>query len=141
MLKFVLAAMLSVASFSFSANAAGKGKEEGFKLIQVTELDQSMAPGKPQVFVFDANNKTTREKDGMIPGAKLLDSVAHYDAATTLPADKSASLVFYCANTKCTASHEAAKVAVKAGYTNVAVLAPGIEGWKKAGKKTDKVGM
>lgn len=38
------------------------------------------------------------------------------------------------------ASHSAAKKATEAGYTNVKVMADGIEGWKAAGQKTDKGG-
>lgn len=124
--------------FGFSAVASPAAKtaekNEGFQLIHVADLEKAMAG---QVYVFDANNETTRKKDGVIPGAKPLASVTHYDAAAVLPADKNAQVVFYCANTSCMASHEAAKVAVKAGYKNVNVMADGIEGWKKAGKKTD----
>jgi rhodanese-related sulfurtransferase len=32
------------------------------------------------------------------------------------------------------ASHEAARRAVQAGYTNVSVMGDGLLGWKKAGK-------
>lgn len=35
------------------------------------------------------------------------------------------------------ASHEAARVAVDAGYTNVMVMRDGIAGWKDAGKPTE----
>ena len=34
------------------------------------------------------------------------------------------------------ASHEAARRAVKAGYTDVSVMADGIAGWKAAGQPT-----
>jgi len=34
------------------------------------------------------------------------------------------------------ASHEAARRAVKAGYTDVSVMADGIAGWKAAGEPT-----
>jgi rhodanese-related sulfurtransferase len=37
------------------------------------------------------------------------------------------------------ASHEAARRAVANGYTNVAVMADGIEGWHKAGKPVEPV--
>lgn len=36
------------------------------------------------------------------------------------------------------ASHEAARVAVKAGYKNVSVMADGIQGWVEAGQATQK---
>jgi rhodanese-related sulfurtransferase len=37
------------------------------------------------------------------------------------------------------ASHEAARRAVKAGYTNVSVMVDGIIGWKDAGEPTAPV--
>ena len=43
------------------------------------------------------------------------------------------------ANAKRMASHGAAQRAVEAGYTNVKVLADGIQGWKKAGQPTEKI--
>ena len=35
------------------------------------------------------------------------------------------------------ASHEAARRAVDAGYTDVSVMGDGIQGWKLAGKEVD----
>ena len=79
-----------------------------------------------------------RAQTGSIPGARLLPSY-NYDIATELPPDKNADIVFYCRNTQCMASHTAANRALKAGYTDVSVMADGIEGWKNAGKPTDPV--
>ena len=125
---------LVLVTLSLSAGAAEK-----FKQIGTAELDKMMKEtGAKQTMVFDANTAETRTKDGIIPGAKLLDSSSSYDVAKTLPADKNASLVFYCANTKCMAAPGAAERAMKAGYKNVAVYHEGIEGWKKAGKPTAK---
>jgi len=73
---------------------------------------------------------------GIIPGAVLLRDM---DAVDQLPADKSAGLVFYCANTACGASHEAAERALTAGYQHVQVLPDGIAGWVKAGKQTTSI--
>lgn len=138
--KWILSVAMLISASAFAAPAAKTAAptetKEAFKLIHVADLEKSMSAGK--VFVYDANTKATREKEGLIPGAKQLASVTSYDAKATLPADKNASLVFYCANQQCMASHEAAKVAVQNGYTNVSVMADGIEGWKKAGKKTEK---
>jgi rhodanese-related sulfurtransferase len=36
------------------------------------------------------------------------------------------------------ASHEAARRAVEAGYTDVSVMADGIKGWNEAGQPTAK---
>ncbi len=86
---------------------------------------------------IDANGKETRSSQGVIPGAVLLTSSSQYDIKE-LPADKDSKLVFYCANQKCGASHQAAKRAMENGYTNVAVLPEGISGWKQAGQPTAK---
>jgi rhodanese-related sulfurtransferase len=88
-----------------------------------------------KVSVFDANGDKTRAKFGVIPGAVLLSDIASYPL-DVLPAAKDRKLVFYCANTKCTASHVAAQRALDAGYADVSVLPDGIMGWKQAGKAT-----
>ena len=131
--------MLSVLIAFGLTCVAFAGDKETFKLIHVQDLSSLMAQKDAKVAIFDANNKETREKDGVIPGATLLTSSKDYDTAKVLPAAKDTNLVFYCANKQCTASHAAAKRATKAGYTNVAVLADGIQGWVKAGQNTTKL--
>ena len=104
--------------------------------ITIDELDAKLASKECQA--VDANGEGTRKKLGIIPGAILLtDSEAF--SSSELPADKSKTLVFYCANTHCSASHEAAARALTAGYTSVKVLGDGIAGWVKAGKQTQKI--
>ncbi|MBL8953640.1 MAG: rhodanese-like domain-containing protein [Myxococcaceae bacterium] len=88
--------------------------------------------------VVDANGSDFRVKNGTVPGAVLLTSSSSYDLKE-LPAAKDTSLVFYCANTMCSASEAAAKRAAQAGYTNVAVMPEGLMGWKAAGQKTAPV--
>jgi rhodanese-related sulfurtransferase len=126
--------LLSVAAaVLFVARPSRASETEKFKLIHVADLVTDMQTGHP--VIYDANGKETRQKDGVIPGAKLLPGL-DYSVASELPTDKSADLVFYCANTKCMASHSAAGRATSAGYTHVSVLADGIQGWKAAGQKT-----
>lgn len=102
--------------------------------VSVDELDQMLARNDCQA--VDANGDATRKKMGVIPGAVLLSDM---DAVGELPADKSRSLVFYCANPSCGASHAAAEKALAAGYTRVKVLPDGIAGWVKAGKQTSSI--
>lgn len=104
-----------------------------FKPIHVADLAAALKSAKPPV-VYDVNVESTREHVGVIPGARLLSSSSKYDVARELPADKKTPLVFYCANEMCTASHDAAEKALKAGYTDVSVMVDGIYGWKKAGQ-------
>ncbi len=118
-------------------SAAAQSQAE-LKMMPAKVLAVSIQNKRADLFVFDANSDSTRESEGIVPGAIALASVTQYEAKTTLPSNKEAHLVFYCANTMCTASHEAAKVAMGAGYKNVYVMPEGIEGWKQAGNKVAK---
>ena len=102
--------------------------------VSVDELDQLLASSACQA--VDANGNETRRKMGVIPGAVLLTDA---DSIDQLPPDKARSLVFYCTNTACGASHDAAQKAITAGYTHVKVLPDGIAGWVKAGKKAASI--
>jgi rhodanese-related sulfurtransferase len=117
-----------------SALLGSKHEDENFKLIHVADLAALKADPNSHVVVLDANIEPTRDKYGVIPGALLLPSYDNYDIATELPPAKNAKLVFYCANTRCMASHGAALRAVAAGYTDVSVMADGIMGWDAAGQ-------
>ena len=73
--------------------------DEGFQIIHVEDLSKLMTAPSKTLAVYDANPASTREREGIIPGAHLLASSVAYDVAKELPADKSTKLVFYCANT------------------------------------------
>lgn len=106
----------------------------------VKELDVSAVAAlvsAHRATVFDVNGPETRAQYGIVPGAKLLSSSSRFDVATELPADKASTLVFYCANTECGASHSAAERALTAGYSDVNVMPAGIAGWKQAGQATE----
>jgi rhodanese-related sulfurtransferase len=117
-----------------TALLGNKHEDDNFKLIHVADLAALEADPNSHVVVLDANVEPTREEYGVIPGARMLPSYNKYDVATELPPARNAKLVFYCANTHCMASHSAARRAVKAGYTDVSVMADGIMGWDAAGQ-------
>jgi hypothetical protein len=73
--------------------------DDNIKLIDVADLAALKADANSHVVILDANVVPTRERYGVIPGARLLSSYDNYDVATELPAAKNAKLVFYCANT------------------------------------------
>ncbi|MBI3564422.1 MAG: rhodanese-like domain-containing protein [Elusimicrobia bacterium] len=129
-----LALLSSLAVVSYAKKAP---ETDPFKLIGAQDLAAAMKSEKPPV-VLDANNADTRAKYGVVPGAVLLSNYKKFDLAKTLPADKSQGLVFYCANPKCMASHEAAKRAAKAGYKDVSVMSDGIMGWVESGHPVDR---
>ena len=129
-MKQLLAAALCLC-ISFASNVSASAPQ--FKIIRVPELKTLMAEAKFPVHIFDANGGKTRSKDGIILGAKLLSSSGSYDVAKELPEDLKATLVFYCYNPSCTASHTAARRALAAGYSDVSVLSDGIIGWRLNG--------
>jgi rhodanese-related sulfurtransferase len=139
MKRIILSAVLSASALVSTVSFACEGVDHAAlmepKKVTVTEL-ASWTKEKKATAV-DANGQKTREKEGVIPGAVLLTSSSEY-AIKELPTAKDSRLVFYCANSKCGASHTAAKRATEAGYTNVAVMPDGISGWKKSGLETTK---
>ncbi|MGH7933451.1 MAG: rhodanese-like domain-containing protein [Candidatus Binataceae bacterium] len=133
--------LIAVPAFSFSlSQLLGEPNQQQnldtFKLIHVAQLKSLMANRQGDLHIYDANMPEVRAKYGSIPGATLLASDDNYDIAKVLPPDRDAKLVFYCANSRCSASHESARRAVNAGYRDVSVMADGIMGWKAADQAT-----
>lgn len=100
--------------------------------ISVEDADKALKSGAVAV---DANSDRTRKKKGIVPDAIILTSSYKYELSQ-LPEDKSKDLIFYCANTSCTASDAAAERASANGYEKVHIMREGIKGWKDAGKPT-----
>jgi rhodanese-related sulfurtransferase len=136
LLAAILALGVGCSKSSDRAAHESEAAEARLPMITVDEVDQQLAKGACQA--VDANGDATRKRLGVLPGAVLLTDEETYSLAE-LPADKSRPLVFYCANTHCGASHQAAARALTAGYTNVKVMPDGIAGWVKAGKKTQQL--
>jgi rhodanese-related sulfurtransferase len=90
--------------------------------------------GEKNFYVFD-NNPRDLWQEAHVPKARWLDY--NRVAARDLPIDKSATLVFYCANEQCHACHKGAGAALKLGYKNVFVMPAGIMGWQRAGLPTE----
>ncbi len=124
-------------AFAILSASVGFAKDD-FDLIKVKDLKSWLAEKPANLFVFDANSETTRKKNGVIPGARLLQGVREADVKLALPENHDAKLVFYCANEQCMASHDAARVALASGYKDVHVMSDGIQGWAKAGESVEK---
>jgi rhodanese-related sulfurtransferase len=101
--------------------------------VSVDAVQALVAAKTAKVAVLDANNEQARAAAGMVPGAIKLSSYGQY-ALSELPADKATTLVFYCYNSYCQASHAAATRALTAGYQDVRVMKAGIVGWNEATK-------
>jgi hypothetical protein len=70
-----------------------KAPAPGFGELSVAEVAAQV--GKPGVYLFD-NNTHERFDAGHLPTARWVDDDSY--AATELPADKDATLIFYCHN-------------------------------------------
>jgi hypothetical protein len=83
---------------AIAACSSAKSEDgETFRLINADALVALQADTAHPVHIFDANHDDFRKKEGIIGGAVLLQD-HDYDVKATLPADKSAPLVFYCSN-------------------------------------------
>ena len=131
-----LLGLAAAAGCSKSVDKTESAEAAKVPMVTVDQVDQAIA--KNAAIAVDANGNETRKKLGVIPGAVLLSDSDTFNPAE-LPADKTKSLVFYCANTHCSASHHAAGEAITAGYTNVKVMPEGIAGWVAAGKKVQSI--
>jgi len=119
---------------SASETASKDAQETKIEIPEISVEDAAKALQSGAVAV-DANSDSTREKNGTVPNAILLTSSYKYELSQ-LPEDESKDLIFYCANTSCSASDAAAERASANGYKNVRVMREGIKGWKAAGKAT-----
>lgn len=84
--------------------------------------------------LFDTNSKGSWER-AHLPGARPLDPTRF--GPEDLPADRAASIVFYCSGPLCRKAPLAARRARDLGYTNAVVLSAGISGWIDAGLPTE----
>jgi rhodanese-related sulfurtransferase len=120
--------------FALSLFASTVIAVESVKEISVQDVQKFVQEKAANVAIIDANNSEARKDAGVVPGAILLSSYNQY-AVTELPNDKNTTLVFYCYNSYCQASHAAAMRAIGAGYKDARVMKAGIVGWNKANTK------
>ena len=119
--------------FVFAVFAANATAIEEVQEISVQEVQKFVQDKPANVAILDVNNDDARKDAGVVPSAILLSSYNQY-AITELPKDKNTTLVFYCYNSYCQASHAAALRAIGAGYKDARVMKAGIAGWNKANK-------
>lgn len=104
----------------------------GLKTVSPRDLHRAMQ--EQRVTVIDVNSPQSWSV-ARVPGASNLDPVTWNEA--DLPADRNASLVFYCSNPMCRKAPIAARRAAKLGYRDVKVMSAGISGWQSAGLPTE----
>ena len=132
-MRTTIALLVALAAIACDETPAAETTAEPVPELSVAQVAAMLSSG--ECTAVDANNAQTRSREGTVPGATLLSSSSQFEMSE-LPADTSTNLVFYCANTRCTASDGAAERAREAGYANVHVMREGIAGWKQAGNPT-----
>ena len=77
----------------------------------------------------------------MIPGSLRvpLDTIGHEISEGN--ASKDEEIIVYCGGPQCPQSLQAAQKLMNLGYTNVKAYEGGLEEWKNAGNKTDRLGQ
>ena len=105
-----------------------------FPDISIAEVKALL--GTKKATIIDVNGTDSYAK-GHVPGALDFDAIEK-DFAKSLPADKTALVIAYCGNPRCSAYQAAAKAAEKLGYKNVKHMSAGISGWNKAGEAVEK---
>jgi len=76
-------------------DSAAAPSEQTLAKLTVDQVAERLAAKDGKTFVFD-NNPKRSWVEGHVPGAKWLDE--DQVTADALPADKSATLIFYCHN-------------------------------------------
>lgn len=131
------ALVLGVGAAGSSASACGGYTDDAASFGKMSvEQVWARVEAKDDVHIYDANSKE-RYDQGHVPGAVWVDYKAL--TAEALPAEKSDTVVFYCAREQCKASHKAAEAAVVLGYTSVYIMPEGIMGWEAKNKPVQRV--
>lgn len=105
----------------------------GLRTVSPVALQQLTEQGEPVVLI-DVN-RPERWQQGHVPGARYQEPGG--DMTGTLPAEKDATLVFYCSGPLCSKAPKAARRAEQMGYTDVRVMSAGITGWEAAHLPTE----
>jgi rhodanese-related sulfurtransferase len=126
--SLLLLLLLLGAGCSRSSEPVAPAASVAIAALTVDEVASRLDAG---VKLYDANPRTMY-RHAHLPGARWVQ----FDAVTreVLPDDPATPLVFYCANELCTASPQAARMAVALGYRDVSLMPAGYFGWKAAGK-------
>ena len=104
----------------------------GLNVISPGKLEQLMQ--KQPVSVLDVNSRQSWLA-ARVPSARPLDPIDYNES--DLPADRDATLVFYCSNFMCRKAPNAARRAKDMGYRNIYVMSAGISGWVGASLPTE----
>lgn len=91
----LLASVVGLAFLGCFKNGSAPAASNELKPLTVDQVAERIAASDGKTFVYDNNSKESWV-DGHVPGAKWVDS--EHVTAADLPADRTATLIFYCHN-------------------------------------------
>jgi len=97
--------------------------------VSAVYVKKALDAGK--AMVIDARPMKRKYAKGHIPGAISIPNSQFKKQMHLLPADKKASLIFYCGGMKCPLSVKSATKAKALGYTDVKLFQGGYPEWQK----------
>jgi rhodanese-related sulfurtransferase len=107
------------------------------KTISTKELQQRLEQGNSLNFWNVLTDGYFKSE--MIPGSRRvpLDTIGREVSEAKSPKDE--EIIVYCGGPKCPQSLQAAQKLMDLGYTNVKAYEGGLEEWKNAGNKIDRL--
>ncbi|HEX8926119.1 MAG TPA: rhodanese-like domain-containing protein [Terriglobales bacterium] len=122
---------LAVFVMAISFIAGARAQDEPFTMLTMQQVSDMQ--GKPGVYICDVNDNEIYAQHHLKGAIHVRDErLKKY-----LPKDKNATIIFYCAERRCTGSGIAAREAVKLGYKKVYTMPEGIFGWVRSGRATE----
>jgi len=133
MKRLLVTLILAVMACGAWAADDGAGPATKIRRVNIDEYEQVRA--KTNVVVLDVRSAAEFEK-GHIPGATNIDINSTQFTEKVSGLDKGKTYLVNCAVGM--RSARACQKMAALGFTNLVDLAPGFEGWKKAGKPVTK---
>jgi len=112
------------------ANGSPEWTAKGTGLAVSAAYIKKLQDEKANFMLIDARPKRVFDK-GAIPGAVNISDSEFDKHVDKLPADKGASLIYYCGGLECVLSNNSAEKARKLGYTDVKTYVEGYPEWVK----------
>jgi rhodanese-related sulfurtransferase len=131
------AVFLAAAAFAVQAQQTPESLA-GVKVVKAEEVAAALKSGVAVIDTRVANEFADEHIKGAknVPYKEKSAKAVNFDASqdsfdlSKLPADKNASVVFYCNAGECWKSYKASIFAQKAGYKNISWFRGGIPEWK-----------
>ncbi|OHB25430.1 MAG: hypothetical protein A2X84_01950 [Desulfuromonadaceae bacterium GWC2_58_13] len=111
----------------------GWTKAGNYLEVELPYIEKLVTKGGTEPYLLVDARPAVKYNQSFIPKSVSLPKAEFELKKGLLPADKSIPVIFYCGGYACKLSHESADLALKLGYTKVAVFAAGEPAWKEAG--------